>query len=65
MRDLPELSPLRLACAGLLAAFLGAGVLGCGGNSAPATGTESKLSPEVEKANSNMEDFMKNQQKKK
>ncbi len=65
MRDLPEVSPVRLACDCLLAAFLGTGVLGCGGGSAPATGTESKLPPEAEQANNNMQDFMKNQGKKK
>jgi hypothetical protein len=64
MRDLPKVSLARLACACSVMAYLTFGVIGCGGNSGPPTGTGSTLPPEAKQANENMENFMKNQQKK-
>ena len=64
MRSLSQVSLLRLACAFAISACLTFGLIGCGGSSAPPTGTVGKLPPEAEQANKNMEDFVKNQQKK-
>jgi hypothetical protein len=64
MRSLPKVSLKRLACACSLMAYLTFGMVGCGGNSGPATGTGSELPPEAKQANKNMEEFMKNPPKK-
>ncbi len=54
----------RSACAFALVGYLALGMVGCGGDSGPATGPGGPLPQEAVQANKNMEDFMKNQPKK-
>ncbi len=63
MRSLSRALPVRLACACVVASSFAFGLTGCGGDSGPAT-TSGELPPEAVQATKNMEDYMKNQQKK-
>ena len=63
MQNCVSVSVARLSLVLAVSAILTLGPIGCG-DSTPATGTSSEVSPETKQANKNMEDFMKNQQKK-
>jgi hypothetical protein len=63
MRSLSQVSLLRLACAFAVSAYVTFGVIGCGGTSAPETGTSTQLAPEAVKANNSMEEFEKSKKK--
>lgn len=55
----------RLALVLSVSSLLALGPIGCGGGgSAPATGTQTQIAPEIQQANDSMENFMKTQKKK-